>query len=315
MGAEFLGACWAGGGALRVHGVLPSDCWAIACLRGTSVRPEAPAFGTGRWGVLWAYGVFVVGFPIHAAPAGAGWATLVAGELLGVGAAFLGACWTRRGALRVHGVLPSDWWVSAWLRGTPCEHRVTPSNPKRLRLAPGGGVFSGCMGSLLSDFLATRLRRGRVGRHCLLGSSTEWARSFSEPAGRAAVRSGCMGCFRRIRVPRGGERLAPRNAEQTGCDAAHGEAPALGIGRWGVASGPKAARSVGWVAARLGPRLWRFLWAHRVLSRDPASGAGLAAAHAQPSLAGCRGVTGDAESCVDLRPSDRTTHFRTPRQS
>ena len=67
-------------------------------------QPEAPALGSGRWGVLRAHEVFVVGFPIHAAPAGAGWTTLFAGEFHGVGAEFLGACWAGGGALRLRGV-------------------------------------------------------------------------------------------------------------------------------------------------------------------------------------------------------------------
>ena len=54
------------------------------------------------------------------------------------------------------------------LRETPCQLRVTPSIPKRLRSAPGVGALPGCIA-----FWFTRLRRGRVGRHSVRGNCAE----------------------------------------------------------------------------------------------------------------------------------------------
>ena len=65
-----------------------------------------------------------------------------------------------------------------------------------------GGVLR-VQGVFASGFGFTRLRRGRVGRHCWLWSFTELARSCTEPFGQREVRSGCKGSLRRVLVSRG----------------------------------------------------------------------------------------------------------------
>ncbi len=63
-----------------------------------------------------------VGCWFHAAPAGAGWATLLALEFHGVGAELHGGSWTAGGVLRAHEVFASGFGFMRFRRGRVGRH-------------------------------------------------------------------------------------------------------------------------------------------------------------------------------------------------
>ena len=105
-------------------------------------------------------------------------------------------------ALRVHGVLFAGFCSMRFRRGLVGRQLVAGRWYGACRA--GEGVLT-LHEVLFTEFRSPRLRRGLVGRHWVLWSCTVLARSFTEPPGRAAARSGRMRFCSRHSVRRGSD--------------------------------------------------------------------------------------------------------------